>query len=140
MSHTLFQSVTGRVDEIIDFIMHSKEVSAHPSVGYAVRLACEEVVVNIISYAYPSGTEGYVELDIADEGGELRIEICDGGSPFNPIERKSPDVTQRLEDRDIGGLGIYLVFQMMDSVKYRYEDGKNKLVLTKNTGGGKSHE
>lgn len=140
MSHTLFQPIAGRVNEIMDFIMCSEEVSAHPSVGYAIRLACEEVVVNIISYAYPSSAEGYVELDIADEGGELRIEICDGGSPFNPIEKEAPDVTQRLEDRDIGGLGIYLVFQTMDRVTYRHEDGKNKLVLTKKTTGGKSHE
>lgn len=136
----MFQPVAGRVDEIMDFIMHTEEVSAHPAVEYAVRLACEEVIVNIASYAYPADAEGYIELDIADKGKELRIEICDGGLPFNPMERQAPDVTQSLESRDIGGLGIYLVFQIMDKVTYLYEEGKNKLVLTKNTDGGMNHD
>ncbi len=140
MSHTLFQPVTGRADEIIDFIMYTKEVMAHPSIGYAVRLACEEVVVNIISYAYPAGVNGYIELDVTDTDKELRIEICDGGRPFNPIERQAPDIAQCLEERDIGGLGIFLILRMMDRVTYRYEEGKNKLVLTKNISGGKSHD
>lgn len=140
MSHTLFQPIAGRVDEIIDFIMHTEEVSAHPSIEYAVRLACEEVIVNIVSYAYPDGLDAYIELDIADDGKELRIEICDSGRPFNPLERQAPDLTQCLEDRDIGGLGIYLVLQMMDGVTYLYEEGKNKLVLMKSIGGGKNHD
>lgn len=140
MSHALFQPVAGRADEIIDFIMHTEEVAAYPAVGYAVRLACEEVIVNIVSYAYPAGEDGYIELDITCEGNRLRIEICDGGRPFNPIERQAPDVTQSLEDRDIGGLGIYLVLQTMDNVTYVYEEGRNKLVLTKHTDGGKSHD
>ena len=140
MSHALFQPVAGRVDEIIDFILHTEEVSAHPAIGYAVRLACEEVIVNIISYAYPAGVDGYIELDITRESNELRIEICDGGKPFNPVERQAPDVTQHLDDRDIGGLGIYLVLQTMDRVTYLYEEGRNKLVLIKHTGGEKSHD
>lgn len=139
MSHTLFQPVTGRADEIIDFIMYTKEVMAYPSVGYAVRLACEEVVVNIISYAYPAGANGYIELDVTNTDKELRIEICDGGRPFNPIEKQAPDLTQCLEERAIGGLGIFLILHMMDRVTYRYEEGKNKLVLTKNISGGKRH-
>lgn len=140
MSHALFQPIAGRADEIVDFIMHTEEVSAHPSVEYPVRLACEEVVVNIISYAYPAGVDGYIELDVADEDMHLRIELSDGGLPFNPIERQAPDVTQRLEDRDIGGLGIYLVLQMMDRVTYLYEEGKNKLILIKNTLSEKTHD
>lgn len=140
MSYTLFQPIAGRVDEIMDFIMHTKEVSAHSAVKYAVRLACEELIVNVVSYAYPAGTDGYIELDITDEGEALRIEICDGGKPFNPIEKEAPDVTQCPEDRDIGGLGIYLVLQTMDEVTYQYEEGKNKLVLMKNTGRGKDHD
>lgn len=140
MSHTLFQPIAGRVNEIMDFIMHTDEVSVHPAIGYAVRLACEEVIVNIISYAYPDGVDGYIELNIACEGNELQIEICDGGKPFNPMEMQAPDVTQHLDDRNIGGLGIYLVYQTMDRVEYLYEDGRNKLVLTKYISGGKSHD
>lgn len=140
MSHMLFQPLAGRVDEIMDFIMHTEEVSAYPDIGYAVRLACEEVIANIISYAYPEDADGYIEIDIAGEGNGLRIEICDGGRPFNPVKRQIPDVTQRLDDREIGGLGIYLILQTMDKVTYLYEEGRNKLVLTKHTSGGKSHD
>lgn len=140
MSHALFRPVAGRADEIIDFIMHTEEVSAHPSVEYAIHLACEEIIANITSYAYPAGVDGYIGLDVTDDGKELRIEIRDGGRPFNPVEKETPDVTQSLDSRDIGGLGIYLVLQMMDQVSYSYEEGKNKLVLVKNINKKGSHD
>lgn len=131
MSRALFQPVAGKANEIVDFLIHTEEVSAYPSMAYALRLSCEEIIVNIVSYAYPADTDGYIQLNVTEAQGELCIEIQDGGIPFNPIEKQEPDITQELEDREIGGLGIFLVLQMMDDVAYRREEGKNILILKK---------
>lgn len=140
MSHALFQPIAGRADEIMDFLLHTEEVSAHPSLAYTIRLSCEEIIVNIISYAYPETTEGYIWLNVTKDEYELCIEIQDGGTPFNPIEKQEPDIAQELGEREIGGLGIYLVLQMMDGVTYRREEGKNKLMLRKKIKNGHTHD
>ncbi len=61
----------------------------------------------------------------------LTIELRDAGTPFNPLEREDPDINQKAEEREIGGLGIFLCKKMMDSIEYRYEDGNNVLTMTK---------
>lgn len=134
MSHALFQPIIGRTNEIMDFLMHTKEVQACPSLAYTVRISCEEIIVNIISYAYPPDTDGFIWLEVTRNGEKLCIEMQDGGVPFNPLDRQKPDISQQLEEREIGGLGIFLVLEMMDEVEYRYEEGKNKLILRKRIG------
>lgn len=136
MSHAFFQPITGRTNEIMDFLMHTKEVQACPSLAYTVRISCEEIIVNIISYAYPPDADGYIWLEVTRDDGKLCIEIQDGGVPFNPLDRQKPDISQQLEEREIGGLGIFLVLEMMDEVEYRYEERKNKLILKKRIGNG----
>lgn len=136
MSHAFFQPITGRTNEIMDFLMHTKEVQACPSLAYTIRISCEEIIVNIISYAYPPDADGHIRLEVTRDHGKLCIEIQDGGVPFNPLDRQKPDISQQLEEREIGGLGIFLVLEMMDEVEYRYEEGKNKLILRKRIGNG----
>lgn len=134
MSHVLFQSIAGKEEEILDFIMQTREVRAYPFASYAIRLSCEEIIVNIIRYAYPEQTDGYIGVGITDLDGELRIVIWDGGRAFNPLEKELPDTSFILEARDIGGLGILLMKQMMDKVSYIYADGENRLLMIKNVG------
>lgn len=131
MSHALFSPIAGKADEILNFIMQTPEVQSHSSVSYAIRLVCEEIIVNIIHYAYPNTADGYIGIGIVDDGLALRITIRDGGKPFNPLEHECPDTAQALEDRRIGGLGIFLVRQMADEVDYTYTDGENRLLLIK---------
>lgn len=131
MSHALFRPIAGRADEIVDFIMQTEEVRAYPPVSYAIRLACEEVIVNIIQYAYPTGADGYIRVNLSVESKRLRIEISDGGIPFNPIDKPLPDITLEAEEREIGGLGIFLTRQMMDVAEYEYKEGENRLLLIK---------
>ena len=69
------------------------------------------------------------ELD--PEGVMLTIVLRDAGVPFNPLERPDPDVTLSAEDREIGGLGIFLCKQLMDHIEYKYEDGCNVLIMRK---------
>ena len=74
-----------------------------------------------------------VRVDIAD--GTARVTLSDSGIPFNPLEAEEPDVTASAEERDIGGLGIFMVKKAMDDVVYRYADGQNHLTLIKKIGG-----
>ena len=88
-----------------------------------ISIAVEELFVNIALYSY-SEEEGIVELQI-DEDAQLIISFIDSGAPFNPLERKDPDINAPLEEREIGGLGIYMAKQNADKIEYEYKDGKN---------------
>lgn len=104
-----------------------------------ILLAVEEAVVNVISYAYQKGEMGQIEIDIHAEPsadgqrrGSITVVISDRGMPFDPLARTGIDVEKAVEDRQTGGLGIYLYQQLMDSVFYqRTGDGRNVLTLTK---------
>lgn len=95
-----------------------------------IKLALDEAVTNVIQYAYP-GTSGDIHIDVACENKQLKITITDKGIAFNPLENKEPDVTLPLEERPIGGLGIFLVKQLMTDVSYQRSDGYNILKMTK---------
>ena len=98
-----------------------------------LNLALEEAVVNVINYAYPASENGKsgVQATYAEDERKLKFVLSDSGTPFNPTNVPEVDVTKKLEDRQIGGLGIFLVKQMMDTVEYRYFDKKNELFMTK---------
>ena len=97
-----------------------------------INLALEEIMVNIINYAYPGGTQGIGTLDFYKGDGSLVFVFTDSGVPFDPTMTSSPDTSLSAEERPIGGLGIYLVRQIMDELHYeRTQDGKNVLKLIK---------
>jgi serine/threonine-protein kinase RsbW len=101
-----------------------------------IALAFEEAVVNVINYAYAEG-EGPVEVQVsrtADRG--MVIELIDQGAPFNPLEAQEPDISAPAHERPIGGLGIFMVRQIMDSVSYSRSGGSNVLRMQKRPPGG----
>jgi len=94
-----------------------------------IELALEELLVNIISYAYPEG-EGPIEMTCRpDARNRLVFEIADSGTPFNMLAYGDPDTNAEIEERRIGGLGIFFVKQFMDEVHYRREDDRNILTI-----------
>lgn len=97
----------------------------------AVTLGVDEVVTNIISYAYDDQAEHQIMLRLALHDGELTAEVEDDGRPFNPLETPPPDLDKPIEERPIGGLGIHLLKKLMDSVIYRREEGRNLLIMRK---------
>ncbi len=97
-----------------------------------LRLAVEEAVVNVINYAYPVGTEGTVEVRLMSNAQLIKMMIIDSGVAFDPTSKEKVDTTLLAEERQIGGLGILLVRELMDSINYEREDGKNILTLIKN--------
>ena len=102
------------------------------SLTMELNLAVEEAVVNVMEYAYPQGETGEVTIEVSLADGLLDINIIDSGAPFDPTQKSDPDTSLPVEERSIGGLGIFLVRQVMDTVSYRRDDGKNILTFTKN--------
>ncbi len=103
-----------------------------------VELALEEVLANVINYAYASDqgrnkASDTIELNCSWDSSALTITVADQGTAFDPLDRPDPDTTLSVEERDIGGLGIFLAKQMMDSVSYQRSQGKNILTLVKNS-------
>ena len=131
MSMLHYQPVKGRGREIMKAILQSPELlSCSEEVFFALRLACEEVVVNIASYAYPDDVEGFIDIDI-QKTDRIILRFEDGGVPFNPLNYEEPDITLPWEERRIGGLGIYLVMKKMDAVRYEYANNRNILTIEK---------
>ena len=97
-----------------------------------LNLAIEEAVVNVMDYAYPKDVKGEVRIGAIAEEACLTFVISDSGVAFDPTAKEDADTTLSLEERPIGGLGIFLVRQIMDSVAYERTDGKNVLTLKKN--------
>ena len=89
-----------------------------------ILVAFEELFVNVAHYAYGDQT-GEVTVDIETAGGDCILTLIDTGTPFNPLEREDPDITESAQDRQIGGLGILMVKKMMDHVEYEYAGGRN---------------
>ena len=109
----------------------TEHLSLDKSTANKLRLAVEEAVVNVIEYAYPKGTKGDVNIRAASDGHKLEFIITDSGIPFNPTEVTAADTTLSAEERPVGGLGILLVRELMDSINYERIDGKNVLTISK---------
>lgn len=99
-----------------------------------VRLALEEVVVNVIHYAYDDAREHEIAVRMIVEGGVLILEVRDDGKPFNPLDVPPPNLDGPPEERRLGGLGIFLARRFMDSLEYARIGGENVLTMRKRLG------
>lgn len=113
------------IDEIAD------EENIDPAISGSVNLALEEAVVNVMNYAYPEGKEGVINLESNVTSEEWIFRLVDSGMPFDPTKADDADVTLDVEDRPVGGLGIFLVRQIMDSITYKRDRDTNVLIMTK---------
>ena len=127
-----FEPIIDKCGEIIDFLMSSPDIPKDEALQFKIRLSIEEAVENVVRYAYEGGM-GWIEVgtDLDPEGVMLTIVLKDAGVPFNPLEKEDPDITLSVEDRKIGGLGIFLCKKLMDNIEYKYEDGCNVLIMSK---------
>ena len=122
-------AVIGFVDEQLE------ETGCSMKVQMQVDIAVEEIFVNIANYAYAPGT-GSVRIltDITGDSPVISITFIDSGVPYDPQKKEDPDITLSAEEREIGGLGIFMVKKSMDDVRYEYRDGRNMLTLIKSLG------
>ena len=119
-----------KLDEVLNFVNESLERRNCPlDLRRKIDTAVDEIFMNIVRYAYKSA-EGYVAIYIST-GEEILIKFEDAGEPYNPLEQAVPDFDKPLMERKIGGLGIFMVRQLMDKVVYRRIGNKNVLTMTK---------
>ncbi|MBR3088198.1 MAG: SpoIIE family protein phosphatase [Prevotella sp.] len=121
-----------QLDNLHNFLKSvAEKIHMDTSTTRNIRLAVEEAVVNIMDYAYPAGTEGIINVKAMSDTKCLKLVITDYGAAFNPTEAARADTSLSAEDRPIGGLGIFLVRELMDSINYERSEGKNILTLKK---------
>jgi len=127
-----FNPIVDKCGEIIEYLMASPDMPEDDGLQFKIRLSIEEAVENIVRYAYEGGI-GWLEAgtQLDKDSLLLTISLRDAGVPFNPLDKQDPDVSLSVEDRQIGGLGIFLCKQLMDSISYKYEDGCNILTMEK---------
>jgi len=94
-------------------------------------VALDEIVNNIVKYSYSGEPDNEIKISLSFKDDSLNVVVSDDGIPFNPCKIEKPDLSTPIEDKPIGGLGFYLVKQLMDSVEYKREDNKNVLFLNK---------
>ena len=109
---------------------HLESVDCPMKEKMQIDVAVEEIFINIANYAYDPG-KGKVTIRVEAQEGEAEITFIDSGIPYDPLAREDPDVTLPAEERQIGGLGIFMVKNTMDGMSYENKDGKNILTLTK---------
>ena len=122
-----------KLPDVLSFIeQHLEEADCPPKAQMQIAIAAEEIFVNIAHYAYAPGTGmATVRLELFPEPATAIITFIDRGVPFDPLAKPDPDVTLAAEDREIGGLGIYMTKKTMDDVRYEYREGRNILSMEK---------
>ena len=97
-----------------------------------IEIAVEEIYVNIVHYAYnPEIGKATIRCEVTEDPMQVIIQFLDSGIPFDPLAKEDADITLSAEERNIGGLGIFMVKQSMDEVNYEYKEGKNVLTIRK---------
>lgn len=131
MTRLHFQPIQGKNVDIINAILHHKELALVDEALYRkLYVVVDELVTNIVNYAYPDGENDYLDVEILHGEKFVTIRFRDGGVPFNPLEKAPPDITLPMSQRPIGGLGILLVIQNVDTIAYEYIDSENVLTIT----------
>jgi anti-sigma regulatory factor (Ser/Thr protein kinase) len=124
------------LDAVMAFVdQQLEEAGCSMKTQMQIDIAVEEVYVNIAHYAYNPEIGGVtIRVQIEEEPLEIILTFIDKGKPYDPLAKEDPDVTLAAEDRQIGGLGIFMVKKSMDNVSYEYNEGRNILTLKKKLG------
>ena len=123
------------IDRLNQFVEEvGEEFSLSADITFNLNLVLEEAVVNIINYAYPEGKHELIYLSAKVHNGSIVFVLTDTGKEFDPTMAKEADITLSAEERPIGGLGIFLIRNIMNEVRYERIEGKNILTLEKKLG------
>lgn len=127
MTRLHFQPIQGKTPDIINTILQAEEMASVGDAWNELNVVVEELVVNVVNYSHSD----YLDVEIIRD--EKSIVLCfhDGGVPFNPLKKDPPDFSIPLEEREIGGLGIFMVKEYMDEVEYEHAGGENILTVMK---------
>ncbi len=127
------EAKTENLGQVLEFIRGQLEKQDCPvRILGQIEIAAEEIFVNISRYAYETGVgDAGIRVEVEQDPLRVAITFMDHGVPYDPLQKEDPDTALSAEDRQIGGLGIYMVKKSMDQVCYEYQDGKNILTIRK---------
>ena len=136
--HTEVDNVSKGIAPIVSLL---NELGVDSGVVYKIELAIDELLTNVFSYAYAPGTGKIeIEYEILESPRTLSVTIIDEGKEFNPLDSDDPDISLPSEERQIGGLGLFIVKKTMDEIKYDRKNNKNILTIKKRIWKGLEHE
>lgn len=127
------EASTDKLDEVTAFVDRQLEAADCPMrTQMQIELAVEEIFVNIANYAYAPGTgKAVIKMSVCGEPPVAEMTFIDSGVPYDPLAKEDPDVTLPVQERSIGGLGIFLTKKTMDELSYEYRDGMNIFSMKK---------
>lgn len=133
MEKITVEASTDNLQQVIDFATERLEMhDCSMKTVMQMELVIEEIFVNVSSYAYePDTGDAIICIDFAENPSAVEMAFIDSGKPYNPLERPDPDTTLAIDEREIGGLGIFLVKKNVDEIAYEYSEGKNILRIKK---------
>ncbi len=133
MKELTVDAVLGSIPVVTEFVDQQLEQFGCPMKAQVqIDIAIDELFSNIVHYAYhPEVGPATVRVEVVDEPLSVIITFIDQGVPYDPLSKEDPDVTLSAEEREIGGLGIYIVKKNMNEITYEYKDGRNILKIRK---------
>ena len=135
-AHRLDLTISNRLEEIPSVLAKFEEFAVSYGLDDSVRrpvlLVLDDLINNVVSYAYPEGEEAEIRIAVELTEHRLAIAIADDGIPFNPFGGTATEIGGSIEERDIGGLGIHLVTTLMDEHDYNRRSGRNVVTIVKN--------
>ena len=133
MKELTIAATVENIDTVTDFVNEQLEAYDCPmKAQLQIAVAIDELFSNIAHYAYnPDVGQATVRVEVLENPLSVIITFIDNGIPYDPLKKEDPDITLSAEERDIGGLGIYMVKKTMDAVSYEYKDGCNILTIKK---------
>ncbi|MFK5954311.1 MAG: ATP-binding protein, partial [Desulfobacterium sp.] len=130
MLHHSWPATLDSLTSIQNYIQHHTVLAGvHVKQAFSIQLIVEEVIANIINHAYRNTDSGIITIGVEFPGDTVSISFSDTGPPFDPLGAAPPDITEDIEERNIGGLGILMVTQMADRIEYHRRDNKNILTV-----------
>ena len=134
MKELTVEAKTTNIEAVTDFVNEQLEALDCPmKAQMQIDIAIDELFGNIAHYAYNSEIgKATVRVEVIEDPLAVVITFIDNGVPYDPIAKADPDITLSAEEREIGGLGIYMVKKSMDDITYEYKDGQNILAIKKN--------
>ena len=134
MKELTIAATVENIETVTDFVNEQLEALDCPmKAQMQIDIAIDELFGNIAHYAYnPEIGKATVRVEVIEDPLSVIITFIDNGIPYDPLAKADPDTTLSAEERDIGGLGIYMVKKSMDDITYEYKDGHNILKIKKN--------
>lgn len=134
MKELTLSATVENIEVVTDFVNEELEALECPmKIETQIDIAIDEIFGNIVHYAYGSEIgQATVRVEVSEDPTAISITFIDGGTPYDPLGKTDPDTSLSIEDRKIGGLGIYMVKKSMDDVTYEYKNGQNVLTIKKN--------